>query len=62
MYYGPNLLSDAGFGGGSNTSLLLSMTFLGSINIIGQLAFLMVSDKYGRRELILKCMPILALC
>jgi hypothetical protein len=49
-------MKDAGFSGDSNTDLLYSMMFLASVNTVGNFIGLSLSSKYGRRELILKCM------
>jgi uncharacterized membrane protein len=56
MYYGPAVMKDAGFAGDSNTDLLYSMIFLSGVNAVGNFTGLSLSSKYGRRELIMKCM------
>jgi hypothetical protein len=47
-------MKDAGFAGDSNNDLLYSMIFLCSVNTLGMFLGLVLSSKYGRRELILK--------
>lgn len=54
MQFGPSILQDAGFGGGSHQALLLSMVFLSSVNALGNSLGVALSGKYGRREMMLK--------
>ena len=54
-YYGPKILRDAGFAATSRESLMLSMTFIMAFNFTGNLACTILSKRFGRRELILKC-------
>jgi MFS family permease len=57
FYYGPSIMKDAGFGGDSNNDLLYSMIFLSCVNTVGNFIGLVISGRYGRRELMLKTTP-----
>lgn len=59
LYYGPAIMRDAGFGAeeGSASGLLYSMIFLSVVNTVGNFIGLVISGKYGRRQLILKVTP-----
>lgn len=56
-------MRDAGFGAeeGSATGLLYSMIFLSVVNTVGNFIGLVISGKYGRRELMLKVTPAMGL-
>lgn len=60
-YYGPKILRDAGFATGTREGLMLSMIFLMVFNVIGNLACVVLSKRYGRRQMILfSAIPISA--
>jgi uncharacterized membrane protein len=48
-------MKDAGFSGDSNSDLLYSMIFLSVVNTVGNFIGLVLSNKRGRRELMLRC-------
>ena len=54
-YYGPKILKDAGFSTTTRESLMISMIFIMAFNFTGNLACTVLSKRYGRRELMLKC-------
>ena len=61
MYYGPEILRDAGFGGDDPRTVLIQSVPLGAINFVGTLVALRYTDKLGRRAVMLRVLPLIAL-
>jgi predicted MFS family arabinose efflux permease len=53
-------MKDAGFGGEKPVDVLYSMVFLGVVYLISNFICVMVSNKYGRRQLLLFVSPFIA--
>ena len=66
LYYGPNIIEDAGFGGGGSgvehdREVLLYSLPLSGINFVATIATLFVIDKLGRRYIMLRSLPFIAI-
>ena len=61
MYYGPEILRDAGFGGEDPRTVLVQSVPLGAINFLGTLVSLRYTDRLGRRAVMLRVLPLIAL-
>ncbi len=62
LFYGPEVLRDAGFGGDmKEQTVLTGFLFLGALNFLGTLVALLRVDSLGRRFLLLRCLPFLIL-
>jgi hypothetical protein len=58
MYFGPQILKKAGFGGdGDDSAILVDSLPLAGINALGTLVAIFYIDKLGRRFILLRCIP-----
>ena len=62
MYYGPEILKDAGIGGDDPRKVLIRSIPLGAINFGGTIVALLFTDKMGRRFIMLRMLPLISLC
>lgn len=61
MYYGPTILSKAGFGDPNNAnSTLIDSLPLAGINALGTLLALFYIDNLGRRYILLRSLPFVS--
>lgn len=58
-YYGPQILRDAGFSGDKPQDVLYSMMFLGVLKIVGNFICVILSNKFGRKQLMLFVLPFI---
>ena len=60
MYFGPDILKKAGFGGTDKSSLLVSSLPLALTNALGTVVAIFYIDKLGRRYILLRLIPFVA--
>lgn len=61
MYYGPEIMKNAGFGDDSHkTQTLISSLPLAGVNTIGGIIALFFIDRLGRRWIMLRTLPFVA--
>ncbi|TNV80822.1 hypothetical protein FGO68_gene4395 [Halteria grandinella] len=59
QYYGVQILRDAGFSDASNSLVLGCMVLVSVVMLVGNIVCIQVSERYGRRQLVLYCtMPM----
>ena len=61
LYYGPQILRDAGFGHMDDKQILGGFIVLGLISLAGRVFAMFTVDNLGRRLLMLRCLPFMAL-
>lgn len=62
MYYGPTLLSKAGFGDPDNiNSTLIDALPLAATNALGSVVAIFIIDRLGRRYILLRTVPIMGI-
>ena len=59
MYYGPFILRDAGYGDEGNKALLINTIPLSVCSFVGGLVAIYLSEKVGRRSLMLLSLPFI---
>jgi hypothetical protein len=60
MYFGPDILQKAGFGGDSKNALLIESLPLALTNALGTIVAIVYIDKLGRRYILLRLIPFIA--
>ncbi|CDW88412.1 inositol transporter 1-like [Stylonychia lemnae] len=61
LYYGPQILRDAGFGNNQDSRVFFGFLFLGLIYLLSSIFALFKIDTVGRRELMLRCLPFIVI-
>ncbi len=62
MYFGPDILKKAGFGSGTDKSSLIMQSIpLALMNTVGTIVAMLYIDKSGRRYILLRLIPFIAL-
>ena len=63
MYYGPDIMRQAGFGSDDDkTSILISSLPIFIVRVLSHIISIVLIDSLGRRRILMTTLPVLVLC